>query len=33
MKMINVGSFMAISKGSEGIRKWHDKLLETLEKY
>ena len=33
MKMINVGSFMAVSKGAEGIKKWYDQLLETLEKH
>ena len=33
MKMINVGSFMAVSKGAEGIKKWHDQLLQTLEKH
>ena len=32
MKMINVGSFMAISKGSDGIKKWYDKLIEILQK-
>ena len=33
MKMINVGSFMAVSKGAEGIKKWHDLLMQTLQKH
>ena len=33
MKMINVGSFMAVSKGADGIKKWLDKFQQTLEKH
>ena len=32
MKMINVGSFMAISKGTDGMKKWLVRLKEILEK-
>jgi hypothetical protein len=33
MKMINVGSFMAVSKGTDGMKKWLAKFKETLEKH
>ena len=32
MKVINVGSFMAISKGTGGMKKWLSQLNETLKK-
>ena len=32
MKVINVGSFMAISKGTGGMKKWLGQLNETLKK-
>jgi len=32
MKVINVGSFMAISKGTSGMKNWLSKLKETLDK-
>ena len=33
MKIINVGSFMAVGKGADGIKKWIGKLKEALNKY
>ena len=32
MKVINVGSFMAVSKGTSGMRNWLSKFKEALEK-
>jgi hypothetical protein len=32
MNIINVGSFMAISKGSSGMKNWLNNLIEALEK-
>ena len=33
MKMINVGTFMAVSKGVDGMKKWITRFKETLEKH
>ena len=33
MKMINVGSYIGISKGTNGMKKWLNNLKETMEKY
>ena len=32
MKVINVGSYMAISKGTGGMKKWLNQLKDTLKK-
>lgn len=32
MKVINVGSFIAISKGTSGMKNWLTKFKDTLEK-
>ena len=32
MNMINVGSFMAVSKGVDGMKKWVAKFKEVVEK-
>lgn len=33
MKMINVGTFMAVSKGVDGMKKWINEFKKTLEKH